>query len=47
MQKNQRYPGERGIIFLIALLSAFFPLSTDLYLPPCQGWQISLESPPA
>ena len=37
MQKKQRYLGERGIIFLIALLSAFVPLSTDLYLPALPG----------
>ncbi|MBI0584466.1 MAG: multidrug effflux MFS transporter [Methanomassiliicoccus sp.] len=30
---QQRYLGERGFIALIALLSAFVPLSTDLYLP--------------
>lgn len=30
---DQRYYGERSLIALIALLSAFVPLSTDLYLP--------------
>ncbi len=30
---RQRYYGEVGLIALIALLSAFIPLSTDLYLP--------------
>lgn len=31
--KRQKYLGENGLIVLIALLSAFVPLSTDLYLP--------------
>jgi DHA1 family bicyclomycin/chloramphenicol resistance-like MFS transporter len=30
---TQKYLGDRGLIVLIALLSAFVPLSTDLYLP--------------
>ncbi len=30
---SQKYLGSRGLIVLIALLSAFVPLSTDLYLP--------------
>lgn len=30
---RQGYLGSRGRIALIALLSAFVPLSTDLYLP--------------
>jgi len=29
----QKYLGEKGLIVLIAFLSAFIPLSTDLYLP--------------
>ncbi|MBG0777230.1 MAG: Bcr/CflA family efflux MFS transporter [Desulfovibrionaceae bacterium] len=33
MQKKQRFYGDRTIIALLALLSAFPPLSTDLYLP--------------
>lgn len=34
-EKNveQRYLGEKGLIALLAVLSAFVPLSTDLYLP--------------
>jgi len=32
-QKSQKYLGEKGLIVLIAFLSAFIPLSTDLYLP--------------
>jgi MFS transporter, DHA1 family, multidrug resistance protein len=32
-QARQKYLGNRGLIALIAVLSAFVPLSTDLYLP--------------
>lgn len=35
--KSQKYLGNRGLIALIALLSAFVPLSTDLYLPALPG----------
>jgi len=35
--QSQRYLGGRGLIVLIALLSAFVPLSTDLYLPALPG----------
>lgn len=31
--KNQKYLGTKGLIIFLALLSAFVPLSTDLYLP--------------
>jgi len=31
--RTQEYLGEKGLIILIAFLSAFIPLSTDLYLP--------------
>lgn len=34
---RQKYLGERGLIVLIAFLSAFVPLSTDLYLPALPG----------
>jgi MFS transporter, DHA1 family, multidrug resistance protein len=34
---KQKYLGERGLIALIAFLSAFVPLSTDLYLPALPG----------
>ncbi len=34
---SQQYLGNRGLIVLIALLSAFVPLSTDLYLPALPG----------
>lgn len=32
-QTRQKYLGNKGLIVLIALLSAFVPLSTDMYLP--------------
>jgi MFS transporter, DHA1 family, multidrug resistance protein len=32
-QVKQKYLGAKGLVVLIALLSAFVPLSTDLYLP--------------
>ena len=35
--RPQKYLGDRGLIALIALLSAFVPLSTDLYLPALPG----------
>ncbi|MCX6677687.1 MAG: MFS transporter [Methanothrix sp.] len=34
---RQKYLGEKGLIVLIAFLSAFVPLSTDLYLPALPG----------
>jgi hypothetical protein len=34
---QQKYLGDRGLIILIAVLSAFFPLSTDFYLPALPG----------
>ncbi len=34
---HQKYLGARGLVVLIALLSAFVPLSTDLYLPALPG----------
>lgn len=30
---NQKYLGNKGLVLLISFLSAFIPLSTDLYLP--------------
>jgi DHA1 family bicyclomycin/chloramphenicol resistance-like MFS transporter len=33
MHTGQRYLGDKGLIALVAVLSAFVPLSTDLYLP--------------
>jgi MFS family permease len=35
--RKQKYLGDRGTIGLIAFLSAFIPLSTDLYLPALPG----------
>jgi len=34
---RQKYLGEKGLVGLIAFLSAFVPLSTDLYLPALPG----------
>ena len=34
---EQKYLGEKGLITLIAILSAFVPLSIDLYLPALPG----------
>lgn len=36
-QRVQKYLGDKGLVVLIALLSAFVPLSTDLYLPALPG----------
>jgi DHA1 family bicyclomycin/chloramphenicol resistance-like MFS transporter len=36
-QAKQKFLGTNGLIVLIALLSAFVPLSTDLYLPALPG----------
>ena len=45
--RKQKYLGNRGLIALIAFLSAFVPLSTDLYLPALPGmskyFQVSAE----
>ena len=35
--RKQKYLGEKGLIALITFLSAFVPLSTDLYLPALPG----------
>lgn len=35
--RRQKYLGDKGIVLLIALLSAFVPLSIDLYLPALPG----------
>jgi DHA1 family bicyclomycin/chloramphenicol resistance-like MFS transporter len=32
-QKRQKYLGDKGFVVFIAFLSAFIPLSTDIYLP--------------
>lgn len=36
-QPKQKFLGSKGLVILIALLSAFVPLSTDLYLPALPG----------
>jgi DHA1 family bicyclomycin/chloramphenicol resistance-like MFS transporter len=36
-QAKQKFLGAKGLVILIALLSAFVPLSTDLYLPALPG----------
>lgn len=42
---GQKYLGSRGLIVLLALLSAFVPLSTDLYLPALPTMGKSLQAP--
>ncbi len=42
---RQKYLGSRGLIVLITLLSAFVPLSTDLYLPALPTMSKSLQAP--
>jgi DHA1 family bicyclomycin/chloramphenicol resistance-like MFS transporter len=44
-QHPQKYLGARGLIGLIALLSAFVPLSTDLYLPALPGMSVHFHVP--
>jgi MFS transporter, DHA1 family, multidrug resistance protein len=34
---HQKYLGDKGLIVLLAVLSAFVPLSTDFYLPALPG----------
>lgn len=43
---HQKHLGSRGLIVLIALLSAFVPLSTDLYLPALPTMSRNLQAPP-
>ncbi|RCX09333.1 DHA1 family bicyclomycin/chloramphenicol resistance-like MFS transporter [Anaerobacterium chartisolvens] len=43
-QKEQKYLGNKGLIALIALLSAFIPLSTDIYLPALPSMAGSLNA---
>ncbi len=44
-QTPQKYLGSRGLIVLLALLSAFVPLSTDLYLPALPTMSKNLQAP--
>lgn len=40
---QQRLLGERGLIILLGLLSAFVPLSTDLYLPALPSMMVQYQ----
>ena len=44
--RRQKHLGDRGIVALIAFLSAFVPLSTDLYLPALPGMALYFEVSP-
>lgn len=44
---RQRYLGNRGFVILIAFLSAFIPLSTDVYLPALPKMVKSFHSTPS
>jgi len=41
--RRQKYLGDRGLVALIAFLSAFVPLSTDLYLPALPGMALYFD----
>ncbi len=43
--KRQKYLGGKGLIGLIAFLSAFVPLSTDIYLPALPGMAKNFNVP--
>ena len=45
--RTQKYLGEKGLIVLIAFLSAFIPLSTDLYLPALPRMAENLNAAPS
>lgn len=45
-QRRQKYLGAKGLVVFIALLSAFVPLSTDLYLPALPGMSAYFGAPP-
>ena len=42
-RQKQKYLGEKGLIALITVLSAFVPLSTDLYLPALPGMALYFD----
>lgn len=46
-EPRQKYLGAKGLVALITLLSAFVPLSTDLYLPalPSMGMHLNASDP--
>ena len=41
--RRQKYLGDKGLVALIAFLSAFVPLSTDLYLPALPGMALYFD----
>ncbi|AET69381.1 drug resistance transporter, Bcr/CflA subfamily [Desulfosporosinus orientis DSM 765] len=45
--KTQKYLGEKGLIVLVAFLSAFIPLSTDLYLPALPRMAATFQAAPS
>lgn len=45
--KSQKYLGEKGLIILVAFVSAFIPLSTDLYLPALPRMAEHLNAAPS
>ncbi|MDR3600766.1 MAG: hypothetical protein P4L49_09850 [Desulfosporosinus sp.] len=45
--KSQKYLGRKGLVVLIAFLSAFIPLSTDLYLPALPGMAEYFKAAPS
>ncbi|HBC94884.1 MAG TPA: MFS transporter [Pelotomaculum sp.] len=45
INKRQKYLGQKGMVALIAFLSAFIPLSTDLYLPALPGMAEYFKAP--
>lgn len=45
--KSQKYLGEKGLVLFIAFLSAFIPLSTDLYLPALPRMGENLNAAPS
>ena len=44
-EPRQKILGDKGLVILIALLSAFVPLSTDLYLPALPGMSEHFGAP--
>ena len=42
---HQKYLGSKGLILFIGFLSAFVPLSTDLYLPALPGMAKYFHAP--
>ena len=42
---TQKYLGSKGLVVLLAMLSAFIPLSIDLYLPALPGMSKTLNAP--